>query len=87
MPRVTAHAADTSRIDPQSLYTRPGFIKASGFAAARIAQLAAEGVRPSWLKVGRRHYIEGSEAIEFIKAAAKHEEAKQAAQRESAPYA
>ncbi|MEQ8846226.1 hypothetical protein [Botrimarina sp.] len=84
--RPTAHAANTSGIEPGVVYTRAGVIQASGISATRLALLAAEGIKPDWFNLGRRQYVQGSDFIAFMLAAAEHEAKKKAADAEIARY-
>ena len=63
---VSAHAANTSGIAPDHLYTRDGFVRASGIAKTRIREARLQGIEPNWLKVGKRYYIRGADGITFI---------------------
>lgn len=62
----TATSADTIGIDPRILYTRAGFIRASGIAQTRIREARLMGIQMPVLRVGKRHYIRGADAIAFI---------------------
>ncbi len=63
-------ATDTSKrpsfIAPERLYTLKGFIAASGVSATRIRESRRAGVVLPMLDVGRRKFIRGSDAIEYI---------------------
>lgn len=84
--RTTAHAAATTCIESGNLYTRQGFIKASGVSATRLAAAAAQGIKPKWLKVGRRLYVAGEDGIRFIRELAAQESAKADREKEIARF-
>ena len=62
----TAHAAETSGIIPGVLYTYRGFIKDSGISKSRIRDARLQGVQLPTVRVGRRIFIRGTEAITYI---------------------
>ena len=55
-----------SHIDPRCLYSLRGFQAASGVSATRMREARQSGIVPPMLEVGRRKFIRGSDAIEFI---------------------
>ncbi|HMP08229.1 MAG TPA: hypothetical protein PJ982_17915 [Lacipirellulaceae bacterium] len=57
-------------IDPQRLYTLAGFMAASGFNFSRMRELRIKGIDLPRLRVGKRVFIEGHAAIEYIRKAA-----------------
>lgn len=63
---TTAHAAATSAVVPGVLYTYSGFIKASGISKSRIREGRLQGVDLPTVRVGRRIFIRGAEAIAYI---------------------
>jgi hypothetical protein len=65
MPRVKSKSG-TSFIAPDYLYTRQGFIEASGISPSRMREARLYGISPKWLDVGRRKFILGRDAIEYI---------------------
>lgn len=77
MPReqATAYASDTSFVDPDRLYTQAGFIRATGISKSRLREARLMGLTLPSIKVGKRVYIKGEQAITFIEAlAAKYAE-------------
>jgi hypothetical protein len=63
---MSVKTADRSYIDPSRLYTLSGFRIASGIAQTRMREARLQGVIPRQLKVGKRIFIRGADAIEFI---------------------
>ena len=63
-------ATDTSKqlsfIAPERLYTLKGFIAASGISATRMREARRAGITIPTLETGRRKFIRGSDAIEYI---------------------
>jgi hypothetical protein len=55
-----------SFIDPGRLYTRRGYIAASGISETRIRSAKKLGIEISTLSVGKRVFARGSSVIEFI---------------------
>lgn len=53
-------------IQPERLYTRRGFLEASGLSPRQIRKAGRREVEPLWLVVGRKRFIFGSAAIQFI---------------------
>lgn len=51
---------------PECLYTLEGFRHASGISNTRIHEARQRGITANWIKVGRRKYIKGVDAIAFI---------------------
>jgi hypothetical protein len=58
-----------SFIDPNRLYSLAGFLQCSGFTPQRMGELRRLGIDLPRLKCGRRVFIEGSAAIEYIRRA------------------
>jgi hypothetical protein len=56
----------TGFIAPDYLYTRQGFIDSSGISASRMRVARLRGIHPKWLDVGRRKFILGRDAIDYI---------------------
>jgi hypothetical protein len=64
---VTARTGNPSVIDPDTLYSLPGFIEASGISYSSIRSFARDGVEIPTFKVGgRRKFIKGVDAIAYI---------------------
>jgi hypothetical protein len=63
---MSAKVADRSYIDPDRLYTLTGFRVASGIAQTRMREARLQGVIPRQLKVGKRIFIRGRDAIEYV---------------------
>lgn len=55
-----------SFIAPERLYTLAGFHEASGISKTRMRQARQQDVTPVVLRVGRRQFIRGSDAIAYI---------------------
>lgn len=64
--RTVAHAANTTPLLPDALYSRDAFIRASGIAVTRMREARQLGIEPSWLRVGKRQYLRGVDAIRYI---------------------
>jgi hypothetical protein len=63
---------EPSWIDPNLLYSLKGFERASGVTATRIHHAKQAGIDLPTLAVGRRKFVRGSDAIEYIEALAKN---------------
>lgn len=59
-------AAATGIIQPECLYSREAFLEATGISAKRIRAAQRRGVEAPWLTVGKRKYIFGSAAIQYV---------------------
>ncbi len=59
-------ASETSYIAPERLYSLKGFQQASGVTATRIHHAKRSGIDLPTLEVGRRKFVRGIDAIEFI---------------------
>jgi hypothetical protein len=57
-------------IDPERLYALRGFQEAAGIAATRMREARLQGLTPTTLRVGKRVFIRGKDAIEYIEALA-----------------
>jgi hypothetical protein len=55
-----------SYIDPDRLYALKGFQEAAGIAATRMREARLQGVVPTTLRVGKRVFIRGRDAIEYV---------------------
>ncbi|GEM_PF-6211575 len=68
-------AATTKRpptfIDPDRLYSLRGFQEASGISATRMREARLQGVVPNFLSVGRRKFLMGRHAIDYLELLAK----------------
>lgn len=62
----TLHPVPRSYIDPERLYTLRGFQVESGIARTRMNEAARWGLRPTTIRVGKRVFIRGRDAIEYI---------------------
>ena len=67
----TAYAENTIGIDPDFLYTYNGFIRCSGITKSRIREARLQGIPLPSINVGRRIFVPGARAIEFIETLAK----------------
>jgi hypothetical protein len=74
---MTAKTAERSYLDPDRLYTLAGFRVASGIAQTRMREARLQGVIPRQLRVGKRIFIRGRDAIEYIERLAELREATQ----------
>ncbi len=63
---MSTKISERSYIDPDRLYTLAGFRIASGIAQTRMREARLQGIVPQQLKVGKRIFIRGVDAIEFI---------------------
>lgn len=61
----------TSCIAPERLYTLRGFQAASGISGTRMRQAKRQGIECPMLEVGRRKFVRGADAIEYIERLAK----------------
>ncbi|MGD9632737.1 MAG: hypothetical protein AB7G28_25145 [Pirellulales bacterium] len=59
-----------SCIAPERLYPLRGFYAASGITPARRTEARRHGIELPTIDVGRRKFVQGSDAIAFIKALA-----------------
>jgi hypothetical protein len=58
-------------IHPESLYSREGFMAASGITQARLNRAKNRyGLVPPWIPMGKYKFIQGQDGIDFIKALA-----------------
>lgn len=57
---------DLAPIDPQQLYPLAAFYKASGISQTRVSLAARDGVRLPIVRVGRRGFVRGADAIRYI---------------------
>ena len=63
---ATSAKRPPSFIDPDRLYSLRGFQEASGISATRLREGRLQGVEPNWVKVGRRKFLRGVDAIRLI---------------------
>lgn len=68
--RLAAAKRPTSFIDGQRLYTLKGFQEAAGIAPTRMREARLQGVVPVTLRVGKRVFIRGADAIAYVEALA-----------------
>jgi hypothetical protein len=66
MPTRRSEKPRTSFIDPDRLYTLEGFKDATGISNTRMREARLRGMAPEVLRVGRRVFIRGRDAIEYI---------------------
>lgn len=62
----TAYAAGTSAILPGAMYPYAAFIKSSGISKTRIREARLQGVDLPKVTVGRRIFVRGADAVEYI---------------------
>ncbi len=53
-------------LDPNRMYSLRGFQEASGISPTRIREGRLQGVNPNWIKVGRRKFLRGVDAIDLV---------------------
>jgi len=70
--------SEPSFIDPSRLYTLRGFHVASGISSTRMRTARQEGIVCPMLEVGRRKFIRGADAIDYIVRLAAREATSQA---------
>lgn len=64
---MASTAAPTrSFIDPHRLYTLRGFQIESGVSATRMREGRLQGLHPNLLIVGKRKFLRGVDAIQYI---------------------
>jgi hypothetical protein len=63
---MSKHTPEPSFIDAGRLYTLRGFQVASGISSTRMRSARQQGVVCPMLEVGRRKFIRGSDAINYI---------------------
>ena len=57
-------------LDPERVYSLHGFQQTAGITATRMREGRLQGIDAHWIRVGRRKFIEGREAINYLKALA-----------------
>ena len=62
----TAPKRPPTFLDPNRMYSLRGFHEASGLSATRIREGRLQGVNPNWIKVGRRKFLRGVDAIDLV---------------------
>jgi hypothetical protein len=63
---VLARASNPTTIDPDLLYSLPAFIEAVGISHGKLRDYAKQGFELPTFAVGRRKYIKGATAIEYL---------------------
>ncbi len=63
---MTPKVCERSYVDPDRLYSLVGFRIASGISQTRMRKARLQGIVPRQMKVGKRIFIRGVDAIEFI---------------------
>ncbi|MAT71200.1 MAG: hypothetical protein CMJ58_16945 [Planctomycetaceae bacterium] len=66
MPKVNGRQQPAAYIDPERLYSYRGFQISSGISQTRIREARLMGLPLPILKIGRRNYVRGREAIEWM---------------------
>ena len=64
--KITAHAAQTTGILPDALYPRAAFVRASGISRTRLREARLMGLPLPVMRVGKRQFVLGRDAIEWI---------------------
>lgn len=62
----TSYAADTGVIDPHCLYPLVTFYRVSGISRARVRDAKREGIELPKKWCGKRAFVHGRDAIEFV---------------------
>jgi hypothetical protein len=70
MKKNGARRERSSYIAPERLYTLAGFKEASGISQTRMREARMRGVEPVVLRVGKRCFIRGLDAITYIESLA-----------------
>ena len=73
---ATAAKRPASYIDPDRLYALAGFQQCAGIASTRMREARLQGVVPVTLRVGKRVFIRGTDAIEYVEKLASLQPAK-----------
>lgn len=60
---------------PEGLYTLRAFRERMGISATRIHHAQKGGITPPWFSVGRRKFVTGGAAIDYIQRLAEWERA------------
>ena len=55
-----------SFLDPGRLYSLRGFQEATGVSSTRMREGRLAGVHPNWIMVGRRKFLRGVDAIDYV---------------------
>ena len=63
---ITATIGNPTVIRPEDVYPLQGLIAASGISYTRIRDAAKAGLEMKTMKAGKRVFVRGSDAIEFI---------------------
>lgn len=58
--------AEPSYVDPARLYSIRGFWAASGVSPTRVREAKRSGIDLPTIEVGRRKFVRGVDAIQFI---------------------
>ena len=66
----TAAKRPPSYIDPHRFYALRGFQVDSGVTPTRMREARLQGVTPNTLKIGKRIFIRGADAIAYLEALA-----------------
>ena len=53
-------------LDPERLYSLRGFQEASGITSTRMREARLQKVEPEYIIVGRRKFLRGVDAIEYV---------------------
>ena len=69
---IIASCANPTAINPETLYSYPEFIRCSGLSYTRIRQAGRDGLEIPTIACGRRKFIRGRDAIDFIERLAVH---------------
>jgi len=64
--RNSSRREPPSFIAPERLYTLAGFKAASGISATRMREARLQGITPAVLRVGKRQFLRGVDAIAYI---------------------
>ena len=64
-------------LDPDRLYSLSYFVKASGLSTTRLKKAKAKGIEPRVISCGRRKFVFGADAIDFVRRLSEHYAQKQ----------
>ena len=63
---MAASAKKPTYLDANRMYALQGFYQASGISATRVREARRKGIDLPTLNVGRRKFLRGVDAIEYI---------------------
>jgi hypothetical protein len=63
---MASAASDPTHLDPRCLYAFKGFIRSSGINQTRMREARKKGIDLPRIRVGRRVFVRGADAIAYI---------------------